>query len=262
MKYTFRKHKVKAFFLLVLSSIIIGCSFLINEVNVKQENEAGEMVSYIKAGEIATFTFSGEINIEGTATNETFIVGFLAPRSWNVSQNATVTYKEDKYEPEIDHKMTVIPDTEEPANYKGMTWSAALRKKYGVRSNVLNDMEWIAFKSDNYPEAKEKIHYTVTIKCNSGKNNMKFRPSFFINHSSNGLGEDNSHYSVKDADDCFEVVEGAGAVIDFCSTHYNQVEPLSSLQDDFVTFTFQGDINSDNALNKTEKYILKLLLIQ
>ena len=37
MKYTFRKHKVKAFFLLVLSSIIIGCSFLINEVNVKQE---------------------------------------------------------------------------------------------------------------------------------------------------------------------------------------------------------------------------------
>lgn len=151
---------------------------MIKEVNVKQENEAGEMVAYIKAGEIATFTFSGEINIDGDASNETFIVGFLAPRSWNVRQNAIVTYREDRYETEVDHKMTVIPDTEQPANYKGMSWSAALKKKYGVRGNVLNDMEWIAFKSDNYPSVNGTIHYTVTIKCNSGKSNLKFRPSF------------------------------------------------------------------------------------
>lgn len=257
MKYIFRKHKVKAFLMLVLCLIVIGCSFLIKDVNVKQENEAGEMVAYIKAGEMATFTFSGEINIEGTATNETFIMGFLAPRSWNVSQNATVTYREDRYETNVDHRMTVIPDAEQPANYKGMTWSAALKKKYGVRGNVLNDMEWIAFKSENYPEANGTIHYTVTIKCNSGKNNLKFRPSFFINHSSNGLGDDNSHYDVKDADDCFEVIEGAGAVIDFCSTHYNQVEPLSALQDDYVTFTFQGDINTNNALNNTKNIYIE-----
>ena len=116
MKYYFKKHRIKIFFLLVLSLIVFGCSFLIKEVNVKQENEAGEMVAYIKAGEIATFTFSGEINIDGDASNETFIVGFLAPRSWNVRQNATVTYREDRYETEVDHKMTVIPDTEQPAN--------------------------------------------------------------------------------------------------------------------------------------------------
>ena len=65
MKYYFKKHRIKIFFLLVLSLIVFGCSFLIKEVNVKQENEAGEMVAYIKAGEIATFTFSGEINIDG-----------------------------------------------------------------------------------------------------------------------------------------------------------------------------------------------------
>ena len=128
MKYYFKKHRIKISFLLVLSLIVFGCSFLIKEVNVRQENEAGEMVAYIKAGEIATFTFSGEINIDGDASNETFIVGFLAPRSWNVRQNATVTYREDRYETEVDHKMTVIPDTEQPANYKGMSWSAALKK--------------------------------------------------------------------------------------------------------------------------------------
>lgn len=200
-------------------------------------------------------TFSGEINIDGDASNETFIVGFLAPRSWNVRQNATVTYREDRYETEVDHKMTVIPDTEQPANYKGMSWSAALKKKYGVRGNVLNDMEWIAFKSDNYPSVNGTIHYTVTIKCNSGKSNLKFRPSFFINHSSDGIGGDEAHYSVKDADDCFEVVEGSGTVIDFCSTHYYQIEPLSALQDDYVTFTFQGDINTNELIKAENVYI-------
>lgn len=255
MKYLQKKHRIEAYFLLVLSLIVIGCSFLINEVNVKQENEDGEMVAYIKAGEVATFTFSGEINIDGDSSNETFIVAFLAPRSWNVGQNATVTYIEDKYEVDQEHKMVVIPDNEQPANYKGMTWDAALKKKFGVRSNVLNDMEWTAFKSDNYPNVSGTIHYTVTIKCNSGRSNLKFRPSFFINHSSDGLGGDDRHYAVKDADDCFEVVEGAGAVIDFCSTHYNQVEPLSASQDDFVTFTFQGDINTNELINVENIYI-------
>lgn len=257
MKYNFRKHKVKAFFLLVLSLIVIGCSFLIKDVNVRQENEDGEMVAYIKAGEVATFTFAGTISIDGDASNETFIIAFLVPRSWNAGHNSTVTYKEDKYEPEIDHRMTVIPDNEQPASYKGMSWPAALKKKYGVRNNVLNDMEWVAFKSDSYAKVNGTINFTVTIKCNSGKNNMKFRPSFFINHSSDGLGGNNERYDVKDADDCFEVVEGAGAVIDFCSTHYNQVEPLSALQDDFVTFTFQGDINTDNALNNTKNIYIE-----
>lgn len=40
MKYYFKKHRIKIFFLLVLSLIVFGCSFLIKEVNVKQENEA------------------------------------------------------------------------------------------------------------------------------------------------------------------------------------------------------------------------------
>ena len=39
MKYYFKKHRIKIFFLLVLSLIVFGCSFLIKEVNVKQENE-------------------------------------------------------------------------------------------------------------------------------------------------------------------------------------------------------------------------------
>ena len=38
MKYYFKKHRIKISFLLVLSLIVFGCSFLIKEVNVRQEN--------------------------------------------------------------------------------------------------------------------------------------------------------------------------------------------------------------------------------
>ena len=40
MKYYFKKHRIKIFFLLVLSLIVFGCSFLIKEVNVKQSASA------------------------------------------------------------------------------------------------------------------------------------------------------------------------------------------------------------------------------
>ena len=48
MKYYFKKHRIKISFLLVLSLIVFGCSFLIKEVNVRQENEAGEILRLVK----------------------------------------------------------------------------------------------------------------------------------------------------------------------------------------------------------------------
>lgn len=256
MKQYINKHTIKVGIVItVLTLIMLGCSFLIKNVSVLQESEDGTMVSYVKAGEIATFKFDGTISIDGDASNETFIVAFLVPRSWNAKQNATVTYKEDRYEPDVEHAMRVMPDTEQPANYKGMTWGTALKKKYGVRNNVLNDMEWVTFKSDSYSIINGTINYSVTIRCKSSKNNLKFKPSFFINHSSDGIGADNAHYAVADSEDCFEVVEGEGSLIDFCSVHYYQIEPLAALQDDFVTFTFQGDTHPNDLADSGQVYM-------
>lgn len=237
---------------LLIPLIVLGCAFIIENIYI--ENEKGEQVSYVKAGETVTFKFDGRIQIDGDATGEAFIVAFLVPRSWNAAQNARVTYREDKFEPNIDHAMTVIPDSESPQNYKGMSWGAALKKKYGIRNNVLDDMEWIAFKSKSYEKVNGTINYTVTIKCNAGTNNLRFKPAFFINHSTDGLGSDTQHYTVADGE-CFEVVEGKGAVVDFCSVHYYAITPLLSLQDDFVTFTFQGDIYPNELADCDKVYL-------
>ena len=255
MRYSIKKSTVRIWGLLALLPLVMwGCSFLIKTVSVQQEAEDGTLVSYVKAGEMATFQFSGTISIDGDASNETFIVAFLVPRSWNARQTAEVTYYEDRYEPDIEHSMHLIADTEQPANYKGMTWGTALKKKYGVRNNVLNDMEWVTFKSESYAVVNGTINYSVTIRCKSGKNNLKFKPSFFINHSNDGIGSDNAHYAVADSKDCFEVVKGEGSLIDFCSMHYYQIEPLAALQDDFVTFTFQGDIHPNELANEGDVY--------
>lgn len=255
MKYNMRKHKIRSLALLLLMPLIIlGCSFVINNIDIL--NEDGEEVTYIKAGEVVTFKFDGKISIDGDASAERFIVSFLVPRSWNARKNTTVTYREDKYEPGVDHIMTIIPESEQPAG-KGMSWDAALKKKYGVGSNVLNDMEWVTFQSDSYAQVSGEINYVVTIKCKTGTNNLRFKPSFFINHSTDGLGDKSEKYAKKDSEDCFEVVEGQGGVIDFCFVHYYQINPLSALQDDFVTFSFQGDVFPENDLIKADKVYLE-----
>lgn len=256
MKYNMRKHKIGSFAIfLLIPLIILGCSFLIN--NMYTLNEDGEEVSYIKAGEVVTLKFDGKINIDGDASDERFIMAFLVPRSWNArkEENTTVTYTEDKYDSGIDHKMTIIPESEQPSG-KGMSWDAVLKKKYGVGNNVLNDMEWVTFQSDNYPKVSGGINYVVTIKCKTGSNNLRFKPSYFINHSNDGLGTDSQHYGEQDSNECFEVVEGRGSMIDFCFVHYYQINPLSALQDDFVTFSFQGDI-FPNDLIKVDKVYLE-----
>ncbi len=250
-----KKHRLELLIVVaVLSLIAWGCSFVINNVYIEQEDpETGEQVFYVRAGEVATFKFDGRIEIDGSTTNETFIIAFLAPTSWNIGENATVTFRENRYEPDVDHRMTRIPDTTSPASHPGMSWGQALQSKYGVMSNVLTDMEWVAFQSDNYASVDGNIDYTVTIKCIAGINNLKFKPAFFMGHSNHGAGTNTNEYDVVEGE-CFEVVEGNGATIDYCSFHYNSVTPLLSLQDDYITFTFLSDVSTNELTNCDEIY--------
>ena len=67
--------------------------------------------------------------------------------------------------------------------YSDIPWSELLMSEYGVGTNVLNDMEWVAFSTDkiyaiyNHDQATIKI----TLKCKTGPKNLRFKPAFFIN---------------------------------------------------------------------------------
>lgn len=248
-----RKHKWEMLALAAITPLLIwACVFAIDADSIKYvDAETGEEVMYIEAGKNVQFQFSGRIEQSNGGTDEKFIVGFLAPSSWNASE-AKVTYTENYYEPGANKPMTYQPT----CGTKG-TWDEVLKAAFGVGTNVLSDMTWFIFESNEVysPPAGQTFQYTVTIECNVGTNNLRFKPSFFINHSSDNFSGDAERYGMAEGE-CFEVVEGNGATIDYCSFHYYSVTPLLSLQDDYVTFTFVGDTNTNELSDCDEIYFV------
>ena len=152
--------------------------------------------------------------------------------------------------------MRVIPESSLPKNGGGRTWGEALIQDYGVGPNVLNDMEWVSFETVDKWEIYngDKPQYTITIKTNVGDQNLKAYLGFFVNHSDDGISSSSDHKKIKFSDEFFEVYGGVGQTIDFANEHFNKVQPLASLQDDFVTFSFNGGVYANDLTLENEVY--------
>ena len=250
-----RKRHIVALSTILMTFVVMSCLF-IDSVDITQMID-GKAVNYAKAGTTATFKMHGHIKVEGDPRNDKRLVfGFLAPKSWNIRENTTVTYTATGLEDGVTpYSMSPVPVSSLPKNGGGMTWSDALMAKYGVGVNVLNDMEWVAFQTDKIYSIKNHDNptFNISFKCKTGPKNLKARIGFFINHSDDGLSSNEDHYKVAYSEQCFEVVEGEGLVTDFCSEHFNKTTPLTALQNDFVTFSFIGGMDEDNALVKADK---------
>ncbi len=251
------KNKVKGYHFLLLAFTIgmavAGCVY-IDELSVKQ-NIDGKEVPYAYANTDATFTLTGHIECIEDHSQVNFVVAFLVPRSWNVLANGKVTYKCDLSEDhESIHDMSPVSPTSLPKNGNGRTWAECLAQDYGVGTNVLDDMEWVIYETKEKWDIMngQKPYYTVWLTTNVGDKNLKCYLGAFVNHSDDGFSTSTDHKKVVYSTDRFEVIGGKGPVIDFCDRHYNKVSPMTSLQDDLVTLTFNGDI-ADNALASMEK---------
>lgn len=244
--------------ILLMFAFLFGCVFL-DSYSVKQTLADGTQVDWVKAGEVATFTIDGNIDCkENDHNGVAFVVAILAPKSWKVRENTTMTYTTTVLS---DGKtvlpMIPIPEATLPKNGGGLTWSDALMGRYGVGTNALNDMEWIAFQSKDLYDIMngEKPVFKITIKCKTGMQNLKAHIGFFINHTDDGLSAGTDHCKQICSEECFEVVEGRGLVIDYCNPHFNKVEPLASLQDDYVTFSFLGATYSNDLVRADAVYM-------
>lgn len=138
---------------------------------------------------------------------------------------------------------------------QGYTWPDALMERFGVGTNVLNDMEWVAFKSDKgyHLNNGDKPYFEVTVKCYVGMQNLRARLGFFINRDDDGLSQDDRYFKASFSDP-FTVENGTGTYIDFCTYHYNAVEPLESNQNDFITFSFIGSAHMNDLSATGEVY--------
>lgn len=254
-----RKFWLRSFFLLsALALVLFGCVEW-DSISIKQIQEDGSEAAIAKAGSIATFTINGHIKcIENGHDNVKFIVSFLAPKSWNVKKHARVTYVTTFHsDPNEELTMSVVPESSLPKNGEGRTWGELLMQDFGVGPNVLSDMEWVTFQTDKDWSIidGDTPYYTIYIRTNVGELNLKAYLGFFINHSDDGKSSDDDHWKVMFSEEPLEVVGGKGLTIDYSSNHFNKVQPLATLQDDYVTFSFNGGVYPNDLTAFDEVYV-------
>lgn len=256
--------KIKKYLFLSAISVfaVLAACIFIDNYDINQPQEDGTTAPRVKAGGVATFKVGGHVDVIKDMDNgETRLVfAMLAPRGWDVRNNATVTFQGGgPYNIDEVQTMSPIPLSTPPHAKPGYTWPEALMEKYGIGSNKLNDMEWVAWWADEAVPYSNglKTDYTVTIDVNVGEENVIAYLGFFMSHSVYGMADDlngNKHYDQTFTHEVFTVYGGPGETTDFTKVFLNMIEPARSLQDDLVTFTFAGESASNDLVKCDEVF--------
>lgn len=178
---------------------------------------------------------------------ERLVIAVCFPKSWKARENIEMTGTSN-YNIGIE-KFVPIPEQNLPVNGGGLTWSQKLYSVYGSGPNIIDEMEWIAFQSENAYSVtnNEDSDIDIKIKFTPGIKNIRVKLGFFVNVVSDGVSGDGNYYA--DAfTDCINVENGEGDVIDYCEFQLNANQPLSATKDDIVTIKYQGDVR-DNLLD-------------
>jgi hypothetical protein len=257
MKKLFKIKRIVAWSgcLLLVTAIIFSCGIEFDDTNPIEYDPAT-----LIAGE--NFTFSINMRVDAASDDNTALaVAFLVPKSWNARENTTMTIT-DTYQPGVVKSMSIIPVEVSPANRQGMTWDEALKLLYGVGSNVLDEMEWVTFQTDEiYAVANgDKQSAKITVVTKVGPDNLRFKLGYLINMVSDGLSESTllgtpEDYRKIGETDCMEVINGEGELMDFCELHFNTVIPSNATKEDILTIKFQGDIEANDLDGIEEIYL-------
>lgn len=249
----------------VVSLVVFSCVY-IDSYTIAQTDENGNEVYWAKANSAVTFSMRGHIECRTTdndGVTTKFVFAMLVPRDWEMAKNGVVTYKCDLADDRNQEmSMSVIPDTQLPKWGEGRTWVQCLVSTYGVGPNVLDDMEWVVYQTDitwNIRNNQDPT-YQIIVRTKTGRRNLRCKLGFFVNHTDDGFSGGTDHKKVVFASECFEVIGGKGMTIDFCNRHFNRVSPLTALQDDYITISYQADLDpsvENNPLAETADVYLR-----
>jgi hypothetical protein len=226
----------------LLLLIIASCSITID--NVVQP-------ASVNGGAILPVTLNVTITTNQTQTSN-FMVAVLVPKIWKVTQNATITFTSDITSG--DQAMTPIAAGTPAPQGGGLDWPTLLATKIGNGGNLLPDYEWVAFYSNaSYSvDANATIHATVSIKIKTTADNLLFKLGYCVANSTDGLSSTDRYAAAFPG--CFQV-NGTGDLIDFCNPQISTVDPRMSLDNDIITLTFDGGVQSTALDNASQVYL-------
>jgi hypothetical protein len=209
-----------------------------------------------KVGDIIPIEVHISIPTAGNGGPDYLVLGILVPKGWKAAQNTTITYTS----PLGNGTMSLIPDGSLPNKGGGLTWSGYMKKTFGNAGNLIDDMEWVAFQTDKpYPhEGGHTIDGDLHVKMKVGAdgNNTLVKLGYVITDTGNGFTSDgNGTYYSQKSTDCFELTGGTGDIVDFCNPQLTIVDPPKSLDNDFVTLTFDGNVVNTDLTGQGEVYL-------
>lgn len=192
------------------------------------------------------------------------ICAVLLPKGFKGAENLSGTYTSDIG----NGNMVVLPATAQ-ALTTGLTWQTYMFNKFGLAGNLINDMEWVILQTDKKLGYKSPDTYNgiinLKLKVGADGNPTLYKPSFVICNTENGLAEDGfttapydataQYYNQFKTTTCFEVTGGTGDLVDFCNPQLTSVDPPKSLDNDFVTLTYDNTVTTTLLNNAPAVYL-------
>ena len=195
-------------------------------------------------GSVVPITVHVNIPTAGNGGPDYLIFGFLVPKGWKAAQNTTITYTS----PTLGNgSMVLIPNTTLAKNGGGLNWPDDMKKTFGIGGNLIDDMEWVAYQTDKaftHNGSTLGGDLNIKIKVGADNNNTLVKLGYVITDSGNGFTSDGNgtYYSEKIAPSCFQLTGGTGDLIDFCNPQLTTINPPKSLDNDYITLTFDGNV--------------------
>ena len=230
-----------------LTLFLVHCGLKALTVSLPKEAKAGERVSFVMHS-------GAEPRIEGSGKYTTQLVaGIMVPKSWNARKNAVLTFTS----PKGNGTMRMIADTEiEPVS--GLSWPQAAKKMFGIGPNLVDDFEWIIYRStQSYSFVNnEDMDFNVKVECAVGSENMLVRLGFYVGSSIENLRPDDTDYKKFTFSNVFEVTDGEGDLIDFVNPQLGTVQPVKSTDNDIITLSFNSGVSSTVLDGQQDIYLL------
>lgn len=201
-----------------------------------------------------------------TDDNARLVFGVLAPKSWRLSENASLTYSTSGYAtqgfPEVidEPLVPVSPSEVEPSTQ--MPWATAHQSILGLMGNF-GDVEWTVFKSStsfviNDNVSKEPIDAVVKIRLRTGPDNLRFNMGFHFCGDHYGMKDDGeSRYKRNEKSKVMEVTGGEGPVDDWTKVKLVSTTPAVFRYGDIFAVNFQSEVDdNETALKGAEEVYL------
>lgn len=177
-----------------------------------------------------------------------FVFAVLAPKSWSLKDNATLTFTTRGYETQggtnvVDEPMVIMTDADhEPST--DQTWPQAYQSNIGVMGNT-GSVEWTVYHSTTVFNISDKvstepIYADVKIKLHTGKDNIKFFMGFGFCEKNYGFNTD--RYKANETAKVMEVTGGSGPVDDYTTVKYVSTIPSVFRYGDIFSIQFASTV--------------------